>query len=266
MIDAHPQVAIPPETGFLPLLADLASSSDSADAAWRIITSAETFPDFHLDADLLRLRLSERAPCTPGEAARTFYRMYAERFGKDRWGDKTPAYGTAIDRIGALLPEAHFIHVIRDGRDVAVSVRPLWFAPGQTMEALARDWTDRIARTRELGSESGRYLEVRYESLVAEAEWTLRTIGDFLQLPFDPAQLAYFKHAPGRIEEHEERRAADGRLIISKDERRENQRYTMEPPRADRIGRWRQELQEDEVAAFESVAGTWLASLGYSRA
>ena len=55
-----------------------------------------------------------------------------------------------MDRISALLPEARYVHIIRDGRDVMLSVRPLWFRPGDSVEACAEDWATRLARTREL--------------------------------------------------------------------------------------------------------------------
>ena len=60
MLDAHPAVAIPPETGFLPALADLDPSIDSAATAWQIITTFHTWPDFQLDASALRARFGDR--------------------------------------------------------------------------------------------------------------------------------------------------------------------------------------------------------------
>ncbi len=56
-----------------------------------------------------------------GRAVRAFFEAYAGEQGKPRWGDKTPAYMLAIQRIGRTLPESRFIHLIRDGRDVALS-------------------------------------------------------------------------------------------------------------------------------------------------
>lgn len=138
MIDAHSVIAIPPETGFLPSLADLDPEQDASRTALDIITALHTWPDFGMDAVALRETLDRLSPITPADAARTFYRTYAARFKKHRWGDKTPTYGSSIDRIAALLPEARFIHIIRDGRDVMVSVRGLWFRPGDTVEACAK--------------------------------------------------------------------------------------------------------------------------------
>lgn len=265
MLDAHSALAIPPETGFLLRLAALGGVADDGRAAAEAITGAETWPDFHLDATAFETAIARLAPCTPAEVARTFYRMYASRFGKARWGDKTPTYGTEIDQIAGLLPEAHILHIIRDGRDVMLSVRGLWFRPGDTVEACAEDWARRLARTREIGQRLSRYLEVRYEALVTSPETTLTTICRFIDLRFEPAMLRYHERAGSRLAEHEARYAADGRLVISKAERRHNQRFVMEPPQADRIGRWRQEATADELCRFEAVAGEWLDRLGYAR-
>jgi hypothetical protein len=163
----------------------------------------------------------------------------------------------------SLLPEARCLHLIRDGRDVMVSVRTLWFRPGDTVEACAADWSQRIARTRALGAQLSAYLEVRYEALVRSPEPTLREICRFLDLAFDPAMLAYHTRSAARLDEHQSRYDTAGRLVISKDARLYNQRFVKEPPRPDRIGRWRAELSADEARRFEAVAGEWLERLGY---
>lgn len=266
MIDAHPAVAIPPETGFLPALAGLDRATDSAGAAWNVISSYPTWPDFQLDAAALLTAFEALSPISPADAARAFYRAYAERLGKRQWGDKTPGYGIEIDRIASLLPEARFIHLIRDGRDVMVSVRGLWFRPGETVEACASDWADRIRRTRTLGSRVAWYLEIQYEALVLRPEETLREICRFIDVPFDGQMLSYHRRSAARLNEHQARYHADGRLLISRADRLRNQRFVMEPPRPDRIGRWRTELTLDETRRFHAVAGEWLDRLGYGPA
>jgi hypothetical protein len=265
MIDAHPEVAIPPETGFLPALAGLDPHGDPREAACQIMTGFPTWPDFGLDPSPLRAALRE-ASRSAADCARAFYRVYARRFGKGRWGDKTPTYGTQMDHIAALLPEARFIHIIRDGRDVVASVRELWFRPGETVEACAQDWAARLAQTRALGLRLRAYLEVRYERLVRSPEDTLREVCAFLDLPFDRQMLAFHERAAARLEEHQARYDSAGRLIISRAERVHNQRFVMEAPRADRIGRWKTALTPDQCARLEAVAGEWLDALGYERA
>ncbi|NRB40050.1 MAG: sulfotransferase [Pseudomonadales bacterium] len=52
----------------------------------------------------------------------TIYETYAVKKGKVIWGDKDPAYTTDIDILNKLFPDAKYIHIVRDGRDVALSI------------------------------------------------------------------------------------------------------------------------------------------------
>jgi hypothetical protein len=214
MMDAHPELAVPPETGFLPALALMDPSVGGARMAAELITRFHTWPDFQLSALDLMSEVERCGDTAAADAARTFYRLYAARFGKTRWGDKTPVYGANLDLIESLLPESRFIHLIRDGRDVALSVRPLWFRPGDSVEALAADWKARLTETRARGSRVEHYLETRYEALVLDPERTLREICGFIDLPFDARMLTYYERSGERLEEHGARYSADGTLLI----------------------------------------------------
>ena len=116
-----------------------------------------------------RAALQAIEPFTVADGLRAFYQLYAARFGKSRWGDKTPLYCMHVQSIAALLPEAHFVHIIRDGRDVALSLRPMWFAPGRDIETLAAHWRQCVTTGREQGSRCRHYLEVRYDQLVEDS-------------------------------------------------------------------------------------------------
>jgi hypothetical protein len=60
-------------------------------------------------------------------------------------GDKAPLHCFYMDRIEALVPESHFIHILRDGRDVCLSLRQMWFSPGWEVEVQARYWCDFVS-------------------------------------------------------------------------------------------------------------------------
>src|SRR4030095_16294027 len=174
MLDAHPEVCIPSETGFIPAV--LSNSCDSTNARRefvKVITEFETWPDFNLSSEEFCHALKAE-PLGLSAWIRAFYRLYAAHFAKRRWGDKTPVYSSQMPRIEAILPEARFIHVIHDGRDVALSVRPLWFAPGKDIRTIAHDWKYRIEQARYLGRHCRHYLEIYYENLVGHAERELR--------------------------------------------------------------------------------------------
>src|SRR5437763_3955584 len=138
MLDAPPRLAIPPETGWIPELAGLGVRDESLRrSVFDTITGHDSWPDLHLSADELRDAFEHIEPFDVSEGVRTVYRQYAARFGKSRWGDKTTIYCLATPEVQQVLPEARFIHLSRDGRDVAASVRPLWFSPGDDVASIA---------------------------------------------------------------------------------------------------------------------------------
>ena len=149
MIDAHPQVAIPTETGFLTEAPHLAGSGDELRARFvEMITAfplrAPAWPEFGLSRETFQREIQLIEPFSVAEGYRAFYRLYAARFNKRRWGDKTPVYSLHLNAIEAVLPEAHFVHLIRDGRDVALSWRQTWFsgAPWRSRPASGRGGVD----------------------------------------------------------------------------------------------------------------------------
>src|SRR5438034_456487 len=85
----------------------------------------------------------------------------------------------------AIPAEARFIHLIRDGRDVALSVRSVPFGPNSIREA-AEWWASSIRSAREQANELRFYREVRYEDLVLDTEGALREICRFIDLDWHP--------------------------------------------------------------------------------
>lgn len=261
MLDAHPELAIPAETAFLPPL--LGRVPITRQEFFHAVTGFPTWPDLAMSEADLDAELRRCEPFSLAEGTRSFYRLYAAARGKARWGDKTPSYGQHVPAIAELLPEARFVHIVRDGRDVALSLRATWFAPGQDMTTLATHWREQVRATRRDGAASGRVLEVRYEDLVAFPEAVLRGVCDHVELHFDQAMLSYHRSARERLQEVQDRLLDDGVTLISQERRLHNHRFTSLPPQPERVGRWRRELDSREVDAFASVAGDLLEELGY---
>ena len=132
MLDAHPLLTIPPETHFLPAVLELTGAGEALRQAFlRCIVDGPRWNDFHLSEETFERRLQAIEPFDLTHGLHAFYRMYGERQQKPRWGDKTPGYVLHLRRIAGVLPTARFIHLIRDGRDVAASLRKLWWGPGR---------------------------------------------------------------------------------------------------------------------------------------
>ena len=126
--------------------------------------------DFGLDKDLFWRRLHAIPAFTVAAGTRAFYALYGESQRKARTGDKTPGYVFTMQHIQALLPEAHFIHVIRDPRDTAMSWRKTWFAPSQDYAVLGAFWRQNVEVGRRAAPSLRHYQEIRFEDLVLRPE------------------------------------------------------------------------------------------------
>lgn len=266
MLDAHSLLAIPPETGFVPVAASVAARGGGPDALLAEITRLPTWADLGLASDQARELLLAVRPWSVSEGLRVLYRAYARRHGKPRFGDKTPTHVRHVAALVDLLPEAHVIHLIRDGRDTAASVRGLHFSPGDgSVEAIARQWQDGIREARRQASGIEHYRELRYERLVTEPEAVLRQLCEWLELPWEDGVLRFHERAEQRFEELPFARQ-DGTVLRTREDRHRLHEKTSLAPDGTRIGRWRGDLSPVEVEAFESVAGALLAELGYEPA
>lgn len=274
MLDSHPQLAIPPETHFLPALRALQTRQDLKgneqkealrDEFLRAVTTSLNWPEFGIAEEALRDAVSGGTSFGVSGAIRKFYWLYARARGKARWGDKTPPYVTQMRTVQALLPEARFIHILRDGRDVALSMRGLWFdAAGGNLEDQAANWLWRIREARQQAAFCPHYLEIRYEELLAQPRTVLENVCHFIDLEYSPAMEDYHRTSGARLRaEIRDRHDVDGNVLVSKAQREAIFEKVNGPPDADRAGRWRREMTGEECARFEAVAGSLLRELGY---
>jgi hypothetical protein len=267
MLDAHPALAIPQQTHFIVRLLDLEPDDPQLRESFtKAIIGSPRWGDFHLDSEALKSRLESIKPFTIAQGLEVFYRMCADRRGKPRWGDKTPEYGHHMIRIRGLLPAARFIHIIRDGRDVACSLRNMWWDPSEDVEKHANVWVRSVTECRRQGASIPYYCEVHYETLVSEPEPILRRLCDFIELPYSPQMLEYHRTAAERMAELGDWTRPDGTVVGRRDERLRIHERTQLPPNSDHVGRWRSELTPAELASVQRVAGPLLTQLGYELA
>jgi hypothetical protein len=249
MLDSHPDLAITPETYFLVALAKSPRFSlrRSRFNRERFVEELFSHPRFSLwglaEADV-RDELAARSVSSFTEAFGALYQLYANQAGKTRAGDKTPWYVRHIDFLHQLLPEARFIHMIRDGRDVALS------RGGGIVEG-AIAWRTAVRDGRRSGARIGSsfYTEVRYEDLVRDPPFDLRRLCKFLDIKFDTAMLHYFE------------RAASIRAGFHRSDSPAHERLS-EPPSL-RRDNWEVRMSPADVAIFETIAGRLLDELGY---
>ena len=264
MLDSHPELAIPPETHFAPAVIRMyRKGSPSASELADYLAGLRRWGDFGIERPEMLERLRAVEPLDAQRALRAFYELYAEHQRKPRWGDKTPGYGMRMRRISRTLPEARFIHLIRDGRDAALSRAR---ASGKRVRPTkaAERWRERIEQARAQGARVDHYLEARYEDLITDPEPTLRGILSRVELDWDPAVLRYHERAAERLAEMDrDLPAMGGKGHRPAEKRVGSHAMTKRPPDPTRLARWREEMSAEDVAEFEAVAGELLSELGY---
>ena len=268
MLDAHPDLAVPPETGFVPNLIEAAREDEATlESLAEVLTTHRRWGDFGLEIDELAVRWEALPRLGPEPVVRAFYELYAEKQGKPRWGDKTPGYSQHIRRISKVIPEARFIHLIRDGRDVALSrTSTLALKPTPIAKAAGR-WKRRLRRAQHQGAKVDHYLELRYEALVSDPEGILRQVCEFIELPWDPVVLDYHERSAERLAELDRDIPAMGeRLPRSAESRMALHERTTKPVDTTAIGKWRTGMSEQDLIEFERTAGDLLIELGYEPA
>jgi hypothetical protein len=249
MLDRHSELAVPDESYFVPQLADRHLRHVEPDEFVDDLRRIDTLADWDVPLDKVRARLTERMPI--GTAIATVYAVYAAERGKARWGDKTPMYMQNLRLLGRLFPDALFVHLVRDGRDAALSYLSMpkglmtetWMQPRDTA-GFGCQWRTEVKAARRLGRRVGgeRYLEVRYEDLVGDVESVLRRISEFARLPYEPTMTGYAGNVDVSAKPH--------------------QQSLRRPPTAG-LRDWRVQMSPEDIGAFDQVAGDLLAELGY---
>jgi protein-tyrosine sulfotransferase len=109
------------------------------------------------------------------------------------WGDKNPRYASdssagTLETVAELFPRSRFIHLVRDGRDVVVSL----VRQGRGFDRAHRIWVTDVERGSAFGrAHAARYLEVRYEELVRDDAAAARKLFEFLGIDIHPDVLAF---------------------------------------------------------------------------
>lgn len=253
VISGHSRIHIPPETWFLlPLVEQLPLTGPLAPAqvaqALDLIVTHYRWPDMEMDAAALRTEVAALAAPTLADVVAPVYRCQLARAGKQRFGDKTPPYVGIVPQLATLYPGAKFIHLIRDGRDVAISFVDAHFH-GRAYHGARFEWTRAVRQAIAYRATpyAAQILEVRYEDLVRDVAATVRRICDFLGEAFEPQMLDWRDTIAPMIPER-------GRGIHQKLEK---------PISADAIGVWQRRLSPLECFLLESSLHRDLDRLGY---
>lgn len=164
------------------------------------------------------------------------FRQLARHLQMARWGDKTPEYLHHLEELYELFPDAYYIHIVRDGRDVALSGREMHFGQSNFVMA-ALDWKNAISNVRQFKTyvRPEQFLEIRYEDLLSSTRETFLRLINFLNIE-DP---------DGRLLEHIAQQAP-------------------QEIRQSNHGKWRKLMSSAAVRQFDAICCRELLEYGYT--
>ena len=236
MLSAHPGLDCGPETRFFARFRHLntAQQERCIDAAsWpgpavefiaSLRNQGHPIVDlFGLDLGDIHAWLAERPPSLRA-MLESLTVLHAQGAGKRRWVEKTPRHLLMTDQIRDLWPDACIVRIVRDPRDVALSLAGMPFAKESVVGNLIRvDHDDRASRERIAADSMA--MTLRYEDLVTEPERELRRVCGFIGEDYHPAMLESRETAGAVAADHEWWKES-----------------VAGPLQTTRIGRWKQEM------------------------
>ena len=258
MLDNHPQLAVANDTHFITRAAKRILRKDPQPLLTpELLEAVKSYRRFYrLGLDEAEVASAAKDCPTYAEFVSRLYTLRGEKKQKRLSGEKTPDYCRQMPALHTLFPAARFVHIIRDGRDTALST--LNWATGSKGPGKWSLWDEDPVGTCALwwrwqagmGQRDGKklgvdhYLQVRYEDLVAQPEKQLRSIAMFLGIP-DSRTMANY-HA-GKTK-HEAGLSAKSAWL----------------PPVKNLRDWRNDMSTEDIEVFEGIAGDLLRENGYS--
>jgi hypothetical protein len=215
------------------------------------------FPRLELDSADVEALVDHGRPKHYSDFVSEVFDLHGRIKGKRLVGEKSPGYVRHLPTLHELWPDARIVHLIRDGRDVALSVLewkkrestagrfPTWEEDPITTAALWWEWHVRLGREAGAVLSPDRYHELHYESLVADSERECARLCTFLGVTYDEAMLRFHE---GRTRPNPGRSAKAAWLPVTRG-----------------LRSWQEQMATAEVERFEAVAGPLLDELGYAR-
>jgi hypothetical protein len=262
MVNAHPRIAIINEANWIPRFFEkhrgVTRDGLVTGELVPLLLAKHGFIRRCVGREQLGILIEPGRPISYSAFVTRLFDLYGQAKGKPLVGDKTPNSALRISTLNALWPEARVVHLIRDGRDVGLSLLA-WAYPKKLIGTLstwkedavttaALFWESNVRCGREGGKSLGPelYHEVSYESLVVRPREGCTALCDFLELPYDEAMLHFCETRPNASS-----RPGKGHPWM---------------PITPGLRNWRTQMATEDAERFEAAAGGLLDELGYARA
>lgn len=270
MMTNHPEICIAPECGFLQWWYkkygdwSIVNAKNVGDISEYIedLSSSKKIETWDLDYVSLKKSISRNLPETYSQLSSLVYEEFARNKSKEMptyWGDKNNYYIDHLWLLSKLYPNARFVFIIRDGRDVACSYMKMdllksdsKYKPNlpQSIENIAKEWLFNNEKMNSFYQKNkGSVKYIRYEDLLKNSKLELKEACDFLNITYSNEMLEYYK--VNRAEQTEPTQTMDWK------------QKTLEKPDATNIGKYKKNLNNHEIETFNSVAEKMLIQFGY---
>ena len=264
MLNRHAQVIVPPESGFaLWLYSEFGSwqqedcFKDRLKIFLKKLGETRKFKTWDLSLDRLKLQIEKEQPANYGDLIACVYQAFSPTKKDAIIVDKNNYYVHHLDTLAQLWPDAGFIHLIRDGRDVACSYLELKklksnspYKPNlsNSLPNIASEWQENNLAIQSF-VRNRMHVQVSFEDLVLKPRRTLEDLVAFIGVPFDADMFSFFKQE--RKEFSEPKETLDWKM------------KTQEPLDKTRIGRYIEGLTAEQGAVFEKNASLALKQFNY---
>lgn len=251
MLNASPDLAVTPETDYFPNFwrsCERSRCMDTPGRRGRFIHRWLNSPEAQrlglgVEETLgLEAKLIARA-AGHAEILGSTLQLYADRRGKRRWGEKTPAHVFHVQTIQRLFPNSMVIQIVRDPRDILLSLERVPFASGNLIRYM-RLWKSAV-NTAPLNSQ--RYRVVRYEDILAAPEATLRGLSSFVEIEYSTAMVH-----PDQSED---------RMVDAVAEPWKSK--AVKPLDPNNRDKWRQQMAQRDRRLVSNLAGHEITRFGY---
>jgi hypothetical protein len=247
MLNTHRLVAVPDEGAFIGRVFQVLHArgqTNDLNLAWEEIRRDPFFVRWRLPEHAVRAVLAEYPPASYSDLIRGLFHAFAASRGKPLSADKTPRNALMFRLLADMFPRSHFVHVLRDPREVVMSLVLQHWNTGDVAGA-AIGWRRHVSRARDAARELGdRVLTLRYENLVSRPDQELRRVCALAGMQFDPAMLEY----------------PDADDLLSD----APHAWARRPPRAG-LRRWQVEMTRDDIALIELILCDLMDHLGFER-
>jgi sulfotransferase family protein len=259
IVDAHPQIAITPEIHWISRQFKSRNALVTPELVSEL-TGHKRFAQFEIPREQFGGLLGSGEAIPYPTFLNRVFGLYGKINNKPLVGNKTSGYVRRIPTLHALWPEAKFVHIIRDGRDVCLSVLN-WKKAERTagryasweedpVSTTALWWERKVRKAREDGGAlgPGLYHETLYEDLVDDPERECKRLCEFLGVPYDDAMIRF----------------AEGKTRTDLPNARKTPKKAWLPITSG-LRNWRTQMSDGDVERFEAAAGNLLEELGYER-